>query len=143
MSTDPFQANSLWKSGPDTVTVRSSGEFLPIERPEQSEVGSHRQFHTLIGHPLRFRKTDLKQILPAKYWKKTTLDNLEIMMTFTITTQGRIRDLKFDATYDREVRELMRDTLKSIRFQPELKDGMLVTRENFKLIQSFQSQGEA
>ena len=143
MSTDPFQANTLWKSGPDTVTVRSSGEFLPIERPEQSEVGSQRQFHTLIGHPLRFRKTDLRQILPAKYWKKTTLDNLEIRMTFTITTQGRIRNLKFDAAYDREVRELMRDTLKSIRFLPELKDGMLVTRENFKLVQSFQSQGEA
>ncbi len=143
VGSDPYQNDLLWNRGPNTVTIGSSKEFLPIERPEHSDVGASRQFHALTGHPLRFRKKDLRQILPAKYRKKAALEDLKITMTFTITTEGRIRNIEFDGTYDREIRTLLRDTLKSVRFQPELKDGVPVVRENFELVQSFQSKEEA
>ncbi len=143
MGSDPRMNDALWNRGPQTVTISSSDEFLPIERPEQSELGANRQFHALTGHPLRFREKDLRQILPAKYLKKANLESLEIVMVFAITPEGRVRNIRFEGPYDRQIKELMRDTLKAVRFQPELRNGKPILREDFRLVQSFPLQGEA
>lgn len=122
-------------------SVALDSNFLPVEGPNGMEFRDRiKQFETMIGSPFRFNLEQLRRRLPARFYHLDRLHALEIQVSFDLTHEGRVRNITFLDRYPREIRTLMRETLKAARFVPALDQGIFSAQEGFTLTQHF---GEA
>jgi hypothetical protein len=91
----------------------------------------------MIGSPFRFNLEQLRRRLPARFYHLDRLHSLEIQVSFDLTSEGRVRNITFLDRYPREIRTLMRETLKAARFVPALEHGIFSAQEGFTLTQQF------
>jgi hypothetical protein len=68
------------------------------------------------------------------------LETLEIEMTLDISAAGKPTNIRFEARYPRQIRELMKQVFKVARFKPAIENGLAVESLDLPFVQRFKAQ---
>ena len=139
--TSGYPDDAQWFDQAEAFTVALNEDFLPLGEATQSELGGYTdKFEPLIGAPFRFNLEQLKQALPTRYRKLARLETLEIEMTLDISAAGKPTNIRFEARYPRQIRELMKQVFKVARFKPAIENGLAVESLDLPFVQRFKAQ---
>jgi len=93
----------------------------------------------MIGYPFIFNREQLKQALPARYQKDESLKTLKIEMEFTVSSTGRTEEVKIlTPNLPTKLSRLMRDVLNRSHFRPRIANGVPISSNSVRLIQTFE-----
>lgn len=136
-----YPDDALWSEAPEAFTVALSEDFLPVAQSLQTDsAGYTNNFEPLIGAPFRFNLEQLKQALPARYRNLARLEALEVNITLDITEEGKPTNIRFEESYPRKIRDLMKHVFKAARFKPSMHNGLAVETLDLPFIQSFKAR---
>ena len=88
--------------------------------------------------PYQFLREQLENVLPLSYRNATSMAEISIEASFTVSENGRISDIEFtNSNAPVKLNRLMRKVLRKSRFRPALVAGRPVSEQNVTLTQSF------
>jgi TonB family protein len=106
-----------------------------------SNIPESREIQELVGYPLMFSEDQLNNMIPLRL--KQRKEELTIELSFTVTHEGDLEDIEVTrSTAPVKLDRLVVDALKKAYYRPALADGVPVTTENVKLVQTFATHDE-
>lgn len=92
----------------------------------------------VIGHPFRFIKRQLNQILPGRLKKPENLVEIEISFAFTVNENGNTSDIEMlESNAPSDLYKQVREALQKSQFRPKMVNGIRVSSPNERLTQTF------
>ena len=92
-----------------------------------------------VGSPFTFLHTQLLQILPSRFRRDERLDEVAVELQFDIDQYGHTQNIEvLTQNTPGKLSRMMREVVRKTRFRPRMEDGILVTTNRYRLIQTFQ-----
>jgi len=149
ISEDPMRRRSLYQMTPEQrrtslhlppqfFIVNNNPGLLPIMiRDSTDSIENNEKLTHTVGSPFVFLRDQLEQILPLRLRQTENLSSLKLVLTFTVTDQGRVKNIRIEGEAPRALKKLLRDTLSSSRYRPALQASRPVTTLDVSITQTF------
>ena len=146
---DPLRRPSLYQMTPQQrinnlylppqfFMVNDTPSPLPIIIRDSTEnIKDQEKVSHIVGSPFVFLRDQLEQILPLRLKQAEALNALELELTFTVTDQGRAKDISIKGDAPRALKKLLRDSLSTSRYRPALQSSQPVTTHDVSITQTF------
>lgn len=149
VSEDPMRRRSLYQMTPEQrrtslylppqfFIVNNNPSLLPIMiRDSIDSIENKEKLTHTVGSPFVFLRDQLEQILPLRLRQTEGLNTLELLLVFTVTDQGRVKNIRIEGEAPRALKKLLRDTLSTSRYRPALQASRPVTTLDVSITQTF------
>lgn len=149
VSEDPMRRRSLYQMTPQQrrnslnlppqfFMVNNNSGLLPIMiRDGIDSIENKEKLTHTVGSPFVFLRDQLEQILPLRLRRTEGLNTLKLVLTYTVTDQGRVKDIRIEGEAPRALKKLLRDTLSTSRYHPALQASRPVTTLDVSITQTF------